>query len=103
MCLQPTNGLSSESDRLRLNVPITRSASIPVPICNGCGTSSDSVLLVPSTGVDKTGRKYGRFTVDTFIIQDLSLKICKANPEDMISVFCSSHPNLCINHSKMNT
>lgn len=77
MCLQPTNGLSSESDRLRLNVPITRSASIPVPICNGCGTSSDSVLLVPSTSVDKTGRKYGRFTVDTFIRQDLSLKFAR--------------------------
>lgn len=77
MCLQPTNGLSSESDRLRLNVPITRSASIPVPICNGCGTSSDSVMLVPSTSVDKTGRKYGEFTVDTFMIQHLYLKFAR--------------------------
>uniref|UniRef100_H3CL67 Meiosis regulator and mRNA stability factor 1 n=1 Tax=Tetraodon nigroviridis TaxID=99883 RepID=H3CL67_TETNG len=44
---------------LRLSIPITRSASIPIPICNGCGTSSESVMLVPSTSVDKTGRKYG--------------------------------------------
>lgn len=58
MCLQPANGLPSESDRLRLNV--TQSASIPIPICNGCGTSSDNVMLTPSTGVDKTGRKYGK-------------------------------------------
>lgn len=86
MCLQPTNGLSSESDRLRLNVPITQSASIPVPICNGCGTSSDSVLLVPSTSVDKTGRKYGRFTADTFIVQDLSLKFARLIHHIRISV-----------------
>lgn len=60
MCLQPRNGLPSESDRLRLNVPITQSASIPIPICNGCGTSSDNVMLTPSSSVDKTGRKYGK-------------------------------------------
>lgn len=58
MCLQPTNGLPSESDRLRFSVPITQSASIPIPICNGCGTSTDTVM--PSASVEKTVRKYGK-------------------------------------------
>lgn len=58
MCLQPITGLPSEPDRP--NVPITRSASIPIPICNGCGTTSDKVVLLPSTSVGKTGRKYGQ-------------------------------------------
>lgn len=60
MCSQPITGLPSEPDRLRPNVPITQSASIPIPICNGCGTTSDKVLLLPSTSVGKTGRKYGQ-------------------------------------------
>lgn len=55
------NGLPSEPNRLRPNVPIIQSASIPIPICNGCGTSSDSVAVLPSTSVGKTGRKYGQF------------------------------------------
>lgn len=62
MCLQPITGPPSEPDRLRPNVPITQSASIPIPIpiCNGCGTTSNKVVLLPSTSVGKTGRKYGQ-------------------------------------------
>eukprot|EP00066_Takifugu_rubripes_P022057 XP_011611323.1 PREDICTED: meiosis arrest female protein 1 isoform X2 [Takifugu rubripes] len=56
---KPITGLPSQPDRLRPNVPITQSAPIPIPICNGCGTTSDKVVLLPSTSVGKAGRKYG--------------------------------------------
>ncbi|XP_058497584.1 meiosis regulator and mRNA stability factor 1 [Solea solea] len=49
--LKPMNGLASESDNVWPNT-----APIPIPICNGCGTSSDGMMLMPST---KTGPKYG--------------------------------------------
>lgn len=59
MCLQPITGLPSEPGRLRPNVPVPQSASVPIPICNGCGTTSEKVVLLPSS-VGKTGRKYGQ-------------------------------------------
>ncbi|XP_028452426.1 meiosis regulator and mRNA stability factor 1 isoform X3 [Perca flavescens] len=57
--LKPMNGLASESDKVWPNVPITQTAPIPIPICNGCGTSSDGMMLMPSASLGKTGQKYG--------------------------------------------
>uniref|UniRef100_A0A8D0AKQ4 Meiosis regulator and mRNA stability factor 1 n=1 Tax=Sander lucioperca TaxID=283035 RepID=A0A8D0AKQ4_SANLU len=57
--LQPTNGLASESDKVWPNVPIPQTAPIPIPICNGCGTSSDGMMLMPSASLGKTSQKYG--------------------------------------------
>lgn len=57
--LKPMNGLTSESDKVWPNVPIPQTAPIPIPICNGCGTSSDGMMLMPSTSLGKTGQKYG--------------------------------------------
>ncbi|XP_037621523.1 meiosis regulator and mRNA stability factor 1 isoform X2 [Sebastes umbrosus] len=57
--LKPMNGLASESDNVWPNVPIPQTAPIPVPICNGCGTSSDGMMLMPSASLGKTGQKYG--------------------------------------------
>lgn len=51
------NGLASESDKVWPNVPVPQTA--PIPICNGCGTSSDGMMLMPSTSLGKTGQKYG--------------------------------------------
>uniref|UniRef100_A0A3Q1ALT8 Meiosis regulator and mRNA stability factor 1 n=1 Tax=Amphiprion ocellaris TaxID=80972 RepID=A0A3Q1ALT8_AMPOC len=53
----PVNGLTSESDRVWPNIPVPQTA--PIPICNGCGTSSDGMVLMPSTTLGKTGYKYG--------------------------------------------
>lgn len=58
-CLQPMNGLVSESVNVWPNVPIPQTAPIPIPICNGCGTSSDSLVLMPKNSLGKTGQKYG--------------------------------------------
>uniref|UniRef100_A0A3P8TRR2 Meiosis regulator and mRNA stability factor 1 n=1 Tax=Amphiprion percula TaxID=161767 RepID=A0A3P8TRR2_AMPPE len=55
--LKPLNGLTSESDRVWPNIPVPQTA--PIPICNGCGTSSDGMVLMPSTTLGKTGYKYG--------------------------------------------
>ncbi|KAM3864557.1 meiosis regulator and mRNA stability factor 1 [Diretmus argenteus] len=59
--LKSMNGLVSESDKGWPNVPLPRpqTAPIPIPICNGCGTSSDGMLLMPSTSLGKSGQKYG--------------------------------------------
>ncbi|XP_069022051.1 meiosis regulator and mRNA stability factor 1 [Embiotoca jacksoni] len=57
--LKPVNSLTSESDKVWPNVPIPPTAAIPIPICNGCGTSSDGMVLMPSTSLGKTGHKYG--------------------------------------------
>ncbi|XP_039668556.1 meiosis regulator and mRNA stability factor 1 isoform X3 [Perca fluviatilis] len=57
--LKPMNGLASESDKVWPNVPIPQTAPIPIPICNGCGTSSDGMMLMPSASLGKTGQKYG--------------------------------------------
>uniref|UniRef100_A0A671WN58 Meiosis regulator and mRNA stability factor 1 n=1 Tax=Sparus aurata TaxID=8175 RepID=A0A671WN58_SPAAU len=55
--LKPMNGLPSDSDKVWPNVPVPQTA--PIPICNGCGTSSDGMMLMPSTSLGKTGQKYG--------------------------------------------
>lgn len=57
--LKPMNGLAPELDNVWPNVPIPQTAPIPVPICNGCGTSSDGMMLMPSASLGKTGQKYG--------------------------------------------
>ncbi|XP_073329442.1 meiosis regulator and mRNA stability factor 1 isoform X4 [Pagrus major] len=56
---KPVNGLPSESDKVWPNVPVPQTAPIPIPICNGCGTSSDGMMLMSSTSLGKTGQKYG--------------------------------------------
>ncbi|XP_033949186.1 meiosis regulator and mRNA stability factor 1 isoform X2 [Pseudochaenichthys georgianus] len=59
-CLfKPMNGLPSESDAVWPNVPLPQTAPIPIPICNGCGTSSDGMMIMPSTSLSKSGLKYG--------------------------------------------
>ncbi|XP_029355593.1 meiosis regulator and mRNA stability factor 1 isoform X2 [Echeneis naucrates] len=57
--LKPMNGPASEPDKAWPNVPAPQTAPIPVPICNGCGTSSDGMVLMPSTSLGKIGQKYG--------------------------------------------
>uniref|UniRef100_A0A8C2WMF1 Meiosis regulator and mRNA stability factor 1 n=1 Tax=Cyclopterus lumpus TaxID=8103 RepID=A0A8C2WMF1_CYCLU len=47
--LKPINGLPSDLEKVWPNAPIPQTAPIPIPICNGCGTSSDSMMLMPST------------------------------------------------------
>uniref|UniRef100_A0A8D0DGU5 Meiosis regulator and mRNA stability factor 1 n=1 Tax=Sander lucioperca TaxID=283035 RepID=A0A8D0DGU5_SANLU len=47
------------SDKVWPNVPIPQTAPIPIPICNGCGTSSDGMMLMPSASLGKTSQKYG--------------------------------------------
>ncbi|XP_040001758.1 meiosis regulator and mRNA stability factor 1 isoform X4 [Xiphias gladius] len=56
---EPMNGLASESDKVWPNVPVPQTAPVPIPICNGCGTSSDGMMLMPSTSLGKIGQKYG--------------------------------------------
>lgn len=63
-CLQPMNGLVSESVNAWPNVPIPQTTPIPIPICNGCGTSSDSLMLMSKTSLSKTGQKYGQWTFE---------------------------------------
>ncbi|KAK9539698.1 hypothetical protein VZT92_002200 [Zoarces viviparus] len=57
--LKPINGLVSDSENVWPNAPLPHTAPIPVPICNGCGTSSDAMMLMPSANHGKTGQKYG--------------------------------------------
>ncbi|XP_042341881.1 meiosis regulator and mRNA stability factor 1 isoform X3 [Plectropomus leopardus] len=56
---KPVNGLPSETDKVWPNVPLSATAPISIPICNGCGTSSDGMMLMPSASLGKTGQKYG--------------------------------------------
>ncbi|XP_071359796.1 meiosis regulator and mRNA stability factor 1 isoform X5 [Trachinotus anak] len=56
---KPMSSLASESDKVWPNVPPPQTAPIPIPICNGCGTSSDGMMLMPSTSLGKIGQKYG--------------------------------------------
>uniref|UniRef100_A0A7N6AYB8 Meiosis regulator and mRNA stability factor 1 n=1 Tax=Anabas testudineus TaxID=64144 RepID=A0A7N6AYB8_ANATE len=49
----------SSSDKVWPNVPIPQTVPLPVPICNGCGTSSDNMLLMPSTSLGNIAQKYG--------------------------------------------
>ncbi|XP_038146647.1 meiosis regulator and mRNA stability factor 1 [Cyprinodon tularosa] len=53
--LKPKPGPISES-KLWPNVPPPPASSIPLPICNGCGTLSDGMM--PSTNHGKSGYKY---------------------------------------------
>ncbi|XP_077379254.1 meiosis regulator and mRNA stability factor 1 isoform X3 [Festucalex cinctus] len=52
---KPTNSFVSNSEKTWPVIPVPQTAPISIPICNGCGTSSDGVAL--SQG--KTGQKYG--------------------------------------------
>uniref|UniRef100_A0AAQ4S4Q8 Meiosis regulator and mRNA stability factor 1 n=1 Tax=Gasterosteus aculeatus aculeatus TaxID=481459 RepID=A0AAQ4S4Q8_GASAC len=57
--LKPMNGLASDLEKAWPNAPIPQSAPMPIPICNGCGTASDGMMLMPSANLGKTGQKYG--------------------------------------------
>ncbi|KAM8878375.1 meiosis regulator and mRNA stability factor 1 isoform 1-T2 [Spinachia spinachia] len=57
--LKPINSLASDLERAWPNAPIPQTAPIPIPICNGCGTASDGMILMPSANLGKTGQKYG--------------------------------------------
>lgn len=56
--VQPLNGLASDSDSAWPSIPVPQTAAIPIPICNGCGTSSDAMMLM-SSSLSKTVQKYG--------------------------------------------
>ncbi|XP_034470567.1 meiosis regulator and mRNA stability factor 1 isoform X3 [Hippoglossus hippoglossus] len=56
---KPMNGLTSESNKVWPNVPVPQTAPIPIPLCNGCGTSSDGLMHMSSTSLAKIGQKYG--------------------------------------------
>ncbi|XP_068444840.1 meiosis regulator and mRNA stability factor 1 isoform X3 [Clinocottus analis] len=56
---QPINGLASDLEKVWSNAPIPQTAPIPIPICNGCGTSSDAMMLMPSASLGKAVQKYG--------------------------------------------
>uniref|UniRef100_A0A1A7YJT0 Meiosis regulator and mRNA stability factor 1 n=1 Tax=Iconisemion striatum TaxID=60296 RepID=A0A1A7YJT0_9TELE len=57
--LKPKSRLTSESDQVWPKVPAPLAPSVPVPICNGCGTSSDGMALMPSTPFGKSTQKFG--------------------------------------------
>uniref|UniRef100_A0A674DBZ9 Meiosis regulator and mRNA stability factor 1 n=1 Tax=Salmo trutta TaxID=8032 RepID=A0A674DBZ9_SALTR len=52
--------LTKPADKLWPNIPLppAQSASVPIPVCNGCGTSSDGLLLLGSS-LGKSATKYG--------------------------------------------
>ncbi|XP_029545306.1 meiosis regulator and mRNA stability factor 1 isoform X5 [Salmo trutta] len=52
--------LTKPADKLWPNIPLppAQSASVPIPMCNGCGTSSDGLLLLGSS-LGKSATKYG--------------------------------------------
>ncbi|XP_008407266.1 meiosis arrest female protein 1 isoform X3 [Poecilia reticulata] len=56
--LKPKTALTSEP-KVWPDVPAPLTASIPVPICNGCGTSSDGMMLMPPLNHGMIGYKYG--------------------------------------------
>lgn len=58
-CLsKPKTGPTSES-KVWPDVPAPPTASIPFPVCNGCGTSSDGMMLIPALNHGIIGYKYG--------------------------------------------
>ncbi|CAG5928965.1 unnamed protein product [Menidia menidia] len=57
--LKPMNGLTSGPDKVWPNVPIPQTALIPVPLCNGCGTTPDGKATMSSINLGKNGLKYG--------------------------------------------
>ncbi|XP_034045191.1 meiosis regulator and mRNA stability factor 1 isoform X2 [Thalassophryne amazonica] len=56
---KPMNGLVSDSEKGWPNDPVPPAAPISIPICNGCGTSSDAMVLMLKTSIGKTAPKYG--------------------------------------------
>nr|XP_046186241.1 meiosis regulator and mRNA stability factor 1-like isoform X4 [Oncorhynchus gorbuscha] len=52
--------LTKPADKLWPNIPLppAQSASVPIPVCNGCGTTSDGLLLLGSS-LGKSATKYG--------------------------------------------
>ncbi|XP_064862238.1 meiosis regulator and mRNA stability factor 1-like isoform X5 [Oncorhynchus nerka] len=52
--------LTKPADKLWPNIPLppAQSASVPIPVCNGCGTSSNGLLLLGSS-LGKSATKYG--------------------------------------------
>ncbi|XP_045061155.1 meiosis regulator and mRNA stability factor 1 isoform X4 [Coregonus clupeaformis] len=52
--------LTKPADKLWPNIPLppAQSAPVPIPMCNGCGTSSDGLLLLGSS-LGKSATKYG--------------------------------------------
>ncbi|XP_031687808.1 meiosis regulator and mRNA stability factor 1 isoform X4 [Oncorhynchus kisutch] len=52
--------LTKPADKLWPNIPLplAQSVSVPIPVCNGCGTSSDGLLLLGSS-LGKSATKYG--------------------------------------------
>ncbi|XP_027873721.1 meiosis regulator and mRNA stability factor 1 isoform X1 [Xiphophorus couchianus] len=56
--LKPKTALTSEA-KVWPDVPAPLTASIPVPICNGCGTSSDGLMHMPPLNHGMIGYKYG--------------------------------------------
>ncbi|XP_061844229.1 meiosis regulator and mRNA stability factor 1 isoform X4 [Nerophis lumbriciformis] len=52
---KPMNGLVSESEKAWPSIPVLQPAPVSIPICNGCGTSSDSLAL----NLGKTFQKFG--------------------------------------------
>ncbi|XP_078786385.1 meiosis regulator and mRNA stability factor 1 isoform X7 [Oryzias latipes] len=55
---KPVNGVTSDTDEVWPKVCVPQTASLPVPVCNGCGTSSDAMALWPNTSCG-TSYKYG--------------------------------------------
>ncbi|XP_057699414.1 meiosis regulator and mRNA stability factor 1 isoform X4 [Corythoichthys intestinalis] len=53
--LKPMNGFACKSEKVWPNIPVPQTTPIAIPICNGCGTSSDRVAV----NQGKTGQKYG--------------------------------------------
>ncbi|XP_043969594.1 meiosis regulator and mRNA stability factor 1 isoform X3 [Gambusia affinis] len=56
--LKPKTALTAEP-KVWPDVPAPLTSSIPVPICNGCGTSSDGLMLMPPLNHGMIGYKYG--------------------------------------------
>ncbi|KAK0155151.1 Meiosis regulator and mRNA stability factor 1 [Merluccius polli] len=59
--LKPVNGLLPEPGQSWPIVPhlSSKSTPIPIPMCNGCGTTSDGLLRIPQTSLGKAGHKFG--------------------------------------------
>ncbi|XP_043969596.1 meiosis regulator and mRNA stability factor 1 isoform X5 [Gambusia affinis] len=55
---KPKTALTAEP-KVWPDVPAPLTSSIPVPICNGCGTSSDGLMLMPPLNHGMIGYKYG--------------------------------------------
>ncbi|XP_045061156.1 meiosis regulator and mRNA stability factor 1 isoform X5 [Coregonus clupeaformis] len=58
--LPQQGGSHNPADKLWPNIPLppAQSAPVPIPMCNGCGTSSDGLLLLGSS-LGKSATKYG--------------------------------------------